>query len=520
MRRTRAFVVASAATMAIGTATISIPTAALGNSSVAFTDLQVNNSSSGAPPTKVQREPSIAENPTNPLNLVVSSWHGIDEPACTDSTPSVCPDEFPRQFAVSTEGYFASFDGGKTFPCQGPIDLSALGVYANFDAWVTFDSGGTAYYGVLAEPLPPGQGPGFGQSVFVAKSTDGGCTWGSPARVSGSDGRAADKDSIAADANGTSPFRDNVYATWDRFSPRGFGDQIMFSRSIDGGATWSPALPISPGNDTGGFKSGPLIQVAPNGTVYVLWGDKFPLNSPTSPVLRISISYDGGKTFPKRGALAASYDTEDPAGSVPGTQLPTWSFPSLSVALDGTLYASFTRRANDHTVVMLARSTDGGLVWTAPVVTADIAGRSAFFPALAVDPNGKVNLVLNAVDDVPPGTTPGEGVVHYDTYWVQSSDGGSTFTDPFKISSAPSDPDVSIFTGCGFPDCYGQFIGDYISAVADASHVYTAWTDTRNGSACRAMDDFLFGGGPAPDVITHCPVDWDNADIYLGTVSY
>src|SRR5439155_21711087 len=176
------------------------------------------------------------------------------------------------------------------------------------------------------------------------------------------------------------------------------------------------------GNDTGGFKSGPLIQVTPNGTVYVLWGDKFPLTKPTSPILKISISYDGGKTFPARGITVASYDTEDPADGLPGSELPAWSFPSFSLSPDGALYASFTRRANDHTVVMLAKSTDGGLTWPAPVAAADVAGRSAFTVSLAVDPNGKVNVVFSALDDVPPGTPLGAGVVSYDTYWAQSTD--------------------------------------------------------------------------------------------------
>ena len=77
---------------------------------------------------------------------------------------------------------------------------------------------------------------------------------------------------------------------------------------------------------------------------------------------------------------------------------------------------------------------------------------------------------------------------------------------------------MSIWTSA-LPDFAFQFIGDYIAAVADASHVYTVWTDTRNGSACTAMDAFMLGQGPAPNLITQCPADWDNADIYLCTVS-
>jgi hypothetical protein len=272
-------------------------------------------------------------------------------------------------------------------------------------------------------------------------------------------------------------------------------------------------VPISPGN---GSRTGPLIQVASDGTVYVLWVDQ-----PKSggPILKISISHDGGKTFRNQGVTVASYDTQDPTGTLPGSELGTFGFPSFSLAPDGTLYVAWPRRTNEHSVTMLATSSDGGFTWSAPTIAADIPGRSSFFVALATDPNGKVNLVFNALDDVPPGTPLGAGVVSYDTYWAQSSNGGASFSAPLKISTGASDPDVSVWTDF-FPDFAFQFIGDYISAVADGSHVYTVWTDTRNGSPCAAMDDFMLGQGPAPDVITGCPSDWDNADIYIGTVSY
>ena len=80
---------------------------------------------------------------------------------------------------------------------------------------------------------------------FVAKSTDGGCHYSSVAKVSGAAPAIFDdKDAITADANAKSPFHNNVYAAWTKFTPG--GDQIMFSRSTDGGATFSNPLPISP----------------------------------------------------------------------------------------------------------------------------------------------------------------------------------------------------------------------------------------------------------------------------------
>jgi hypothetical protein len=137
------------------------------------------------------------------------------------------------------------------------------------------------------------------------------------------------------------------------------------------------------------------------------------------------------------------------------------------------------------------------------------------FQAVAVDPNGKVNLILNALDDVPDGTPAGAGVVRFGTYWTQSVDGGAAFSPPLKVSAVDSDPDAS-----GVPDWVSQFLGDFISATADGSHLYGAWTDARNGATCSAVDDYRSGIGPAPDIITQCPVNFGNTDIYMATVSY
>ena len=163
---------------------------------------------------------------------------------------------------------------------------------------------------------------------------------------------------------------------------------------------------------------------------------------------------------------------------------------------------------------MVVKASDGGLNWGVPVVAGDVLGRSEIFQAVAVDPTGRVELVFNALDDVPVGTPPGAGVVFYDAYWTQSTDGGATWSTPLKISSQSSDPDVSAFNQLA-----PQFIGDYISATADGSHVYGVWTDGRNGSTCAAIDAYALGTGPKPNVIQQCPVAFGNTDIYLGSVS-
>jgi hypothetical protein len=505
-------IVALAATIAVG------PGAPLGAASGG--DVQVNQVLPGPFPKNKQNEPSLAQNPANPLNLIAGSNDEIGEPACTDTTPSRCP----FVAGVSVSGFYASFDGGQTWPCQGLIDLSALGEYAFGDPAQAFDSSGNAYYGTLAFPFPgttAEERTGLQADFFVAKSTDGGCTYTSAAKVSGaSPAKFDDKDAITADANPSSPFRDNVYAAWTKFSKQGisgFGnDQIVFSRSTDGGQTWSNPQPISPAynNNSVGGRQGAAVKAGPDGTVYVVWLDTVDKQA----VERIAISFDGGKTFPKQNITVATV-TDDGVNPLPGSSFrqDARTFPSLTVASDGTLYVAWANHNNGHAVVLVTKSATKGLTWSTPVVAGDVSGRSAFFASVSVDPSGKVNVGFLAMDDKPAGTQPGAGVVLYDAYFTQSTDGGATFSDPLKISTASSDPN-----GSSTNSLRAQFLGDYITPVSDSrgGGVFVVWTDSRNASSCAAVDAFRAGTGPKPDVITQCPTTFGNTDIFLGTVSY
>jgi hypothetical protein len=75
------------------------------------------------------------------------------------------------------------------------------------------------------------------------------------------------------------------------------GDQTLFSRSTDGGATWRSPLAISPSynNNAVGGRQGSAVKVGPDGIVYVVWLDTVDQQA----VEPMSISHVGGKPFLK-----------------------------------------------------------------------------------------------------------------------------------------------------------------------------------------------------------------------------
>ena len=479
-------------------------TAAGASSRPTVTEVQVNKPLESPFPQNKQNEPALAQNPRNPLNLISASNDEVGEPACAG--PVANP---PCGFTpgVSVSGFYASQDGGLTWPCQGIVDLTAEGEFGFGDPGLSFDSRGSAYYSMLAHPLT---GPDDQIDLVVAKSTDGGCSYPTASKVN-VDGQPADKPAIAVDTHPKSRFRDRIYVAWTE-SPRGEPDRIVFARSLDGGLTWSPSTTLStPPRGPSGVVSA-SVAVAPDGTVYVAWLNERGIHATE----RLAVSRDGGVTFAIRDAaiVALSTDTGGPRPGASFRQQP--AFPMLAVAKDGTVYLSFGDARPGQTAVFVTRSRDGGRHWAKPVSAGSVPGRNAFFSSLAVEPSGRVDVVFLALDARPAGTTPGAGVVQYDAYFARSVTRGLTWSRPQRLSGTSSDPDGSTANNLS-----AQFVGDYIAAVADSrgGRFFAVWTDTRNAAPCPTVDAFRSRTQVAPDVSASCPPTFGNTDIYLGTVS-
>ena len=129
----------------------------------------------------------------------------------------------------------------------------------------------------------------------------------------------SDKDSLWADNTASSPFFGNVYASWTSFrslgkSPNAAPEPIMFSRSTDGGVTWSPPIQLSAAVDNitapNGGRQGSIIRTDSNGVVYVFWeGFDKSLNQDVEYMTR---SFNGGRSFERPRPVATVFDVGQP----------------------------------------------------------------------------------------------------------------------------------------------------------------------------------------------------------------
>jgi hypothetical protein len=156
----------------------------------------------------------------------------------------------------------------------------------------------------------------------------------------------------------------------------------VIQKSSDGGMTWTLPAPISPGFPAGGVFSAPIVA-QPNGTLDVLYWQH-----PTNPkTLTVS---PGQEYFTRSTNGGKSWSSPVAVGQRAGTiRLDTWWIDgSLAVDPAGNLYASWDTQRGSRDAGWLAWSTDGGRVWSAPLLVA--ASRSEHLVEVAAGDRGDI----------------------------------------------------------------------------------------------------------------------------------
>ena len=400
-----------------------------------------------------QSEVSIAVNPTNPLNLV----SGSNDPS-----------------TGGTDAYFST-NGGTTWQFRPlPLTVGGTTFLRTTDPAVGFDRLGVAYFAY--EVLDANDN---GANV-MARSTDGGNTW--TAVLVTPAGSLADKEYIGIGPDRANPSVDRIYMGWQ---VAGTGRQLV-SSSLDG-VTWSAPVQVNAGAADVGINS--QIAVDSKGEVYFSW-QQFG-TTPGVSAVSFSRSLDGGLTWsaPTTPVTTNISPFNDPISGglylIPAQ--PTRGVGAhLSLDVDrsggpndGRIYMSIMDQADrdgnaatahDNTDVVLLYSSDQGTTWSTPQrVNDDATSTSQFFPWMRVDQtNGFVTLSwYDARNDVANNQK-------VETYITTSIDGGKSFQPNVKVASAQSDQ--SLANPARDPNQYGDYSG--LAVYNNVAH--PVWTDSRN----------------------------------------
>jgi hypothetical protein len=213
-----------------------------------------------------------------------------------------------------------------------------------------------------------------------------------------------------------------IYVLWQEivFSGGSHGGEILFARSLDGGATFSAPLNLSRSQagdgkarlSTDAWHNGSLdLAVAPDRTLHAAWTDY-------EGALWFASSSDGGASFTSPTQIAGTHD------------LPARA-PSLAVDADNTIYLAWTIGETDHADVHVASRIRGGR-FGAPTLAATTRSYSDA-PKLAIDRAGTLHLAFAE----SLGGRFDRTRIHY----TRSFDHGRSFSAPVMLAG----------DGSGFP---------------------------------------------------------------------
>jgi len=434
--------------------------------------LNVNTTSDelSSEPNKMQNESSISVNPTDSQNLIASA---VD------------------YRANSSTWVYVSSDGGSSWR-----NLNLGKPYPNWrstnDPSVMFDGEGIGYlcYGGFGDVENSSAGLVGENGVFIAKTTDKGITWKAHIPViihlgnQTLDSTFEDKYYVQVDNSKSSPYYRHVYVPWKRVTPRDSATQIVISKSVDFGETWSKPVNISnrlsgSSEDTTFGQSFPLALTGPEGELYVVW------NHGIEHGVGFAKSLDGGATFtsPK---VVHKYnifgETKMLIGQgfrhvVKGT-VRAEAYPSAVCDITdgpnrGNIYLTWS--ADNYPNVYFSKSTDKGESWSKPIIIHSDTTNDQFWHWLSIDPTtGDLGVMfLDSRND--PANIMVECFVAY------SSDGGDTWIDR-RISDINSDLRLNPFQG-------NNFAGDYSGNAFYDGIIYPSWVDMRNAVTNIADSD-------------------------------
>ena len=377
-------------------------------------------------------EPSIAVDPTDPDKMVIG-WRQFDT--------------ITSNFRQAGYGY--TVDGGQTWTFPGVIEP---GVFRS-DPVLDSDSYGEIYYNSLTVEND------YDFFCDVFRSPEAGQPWdsGTPARGGDKQWMVIDKTGGVGDGH--------IYSFWTSYwsmCPPGF-----FTRSVDGGDSYEDCIEIPDDPYWGTLAVAPGFGFNPSGVLYTVGAyenDLVVARSSNARFAAQAVTWDLS-TVVDLGGFVDSRSGPNPGGLLGQAHIATASSadpPGHAVYV----LCSVNPPGNDPLDVMFARSSDGGVSWSAPVRVNDDPGNAwQWFGTMSASTSGRIDAVWLDTRDNP-------GTYLSSLYYSYSMDGGVTWSTNERLSES-FDPHV------GWPN--QNKMGDYFHMVSDDVGFSLAWAATFNG---------------------------------------
>ncbi|MBC7224766.1 MAG: exo-alpha-sialidase, partial [Anaerolineae bacterium] len=272
--------------------------------------------------------------------------------------------------------YARSTDGGTTWSANVRLN-DAPGTATQTDPVLVVSPDGSSIYVAWKDGRNTDSAPGSSNDwdIYLARSTDGGLTWGANVRVDdGPPGTNQTQPALAMDDAGT------LYAAWrdTRDATPDDPSDIRLATSTDGGTHWSPSSQVNSESLVPRPQSQPALvaQGSAPAILTAIWTEGG--SESYGEQIAGARSSDGGATWSENVPVDAEAGHGFRAG------------PSLARTASGMVLAAWTRyrSAYQDPDILVARSLDGGLHWTSPQMASLHEGADQNFPSLATAGDG------------------------------------------------------------------------------------------------------------------------------------
>ncbi len=330
--------------------------------------------------------------------------------------------------------------------------------------------------------------------IFVRTSSDYGLSFGSEVRVDTQAGPGGTFDGIPV--IGTDQWG-RMYIVWSSGSAIAATLDIFFSRSTDGGVTWSSPVQLN-GTNSGLGAAGASVVADASGLVVVAYHD-VKAGGPGTADTYIARSTDFGATFSAEKRVNTS-------GLLSGSTSP-FGFPHIALDRFGNVVVAYSddRTAPFDNNVFYNYSEDSGATWQSSdirISTGSVAGRDSLGVRIAMDDRGRAYFVYSS-DRTGPGADVFSRVAKFtlNDRFFDREGGTNRYDTGAKISkdlfADRSRDALVIASGENFPD---GIVGGPLANLIDGPLLLTRSTGMPSETAAEIIRVFDSVDDPETDV--------------------